>query len=112
LRVALSVEKGSGVNATDASEAWRLFHLLANKPMLDLVIGRFVLGFAAGGRQDDSRTMLEDYLSKFRRERGAVRPVFRALIARARMEYGLAYPDGTHHGAAEVERARSANPSP
>jgi hypothetical protein len=112
LRVALSVEKGSGVNATDASEAWRLFHLLANKPMLDLVIGRFVLGFAASGRRDDSRTMLEDYLTKFRRERGAVRPVFRALVARARVEYGLAYPDDTHHGAAEVERALSANRSP
>jgi hypothetical protein len=91
LKIALTLEKHEEITARDLEEAWRLFHLLANRSMLDLAIGRFVLGLAASSRNAESIKMIDDYLSLFRRERGPVRPVFRQLVTRALTQYGLAY---------------------
>lgn len=98
LKIALSVEKGAAITERDANEAWRLFHILAGKSMLDLAIGRFVLGLAASGRNSESIDMLQKYLSRFRRERGPVRPVFRHVIARAQKQFGLVLHDSSTLG--------------
>jgi DNA-binding SARP family transcriptional activator/tetratricopeptide (TPR) repeat protein len=95
LKLALAVETGCPIQSEDLDEAWRLFRLLADRTMLDLVIGRFALGLAAGGRGQESAEMVNDYLHRYRRERGSVRPVFRQLIARSHTEYGASPTDTT-----------------
>jgi hypothetical protein len=95
LKIALAVEKGEEIGEDDLDEVWRLFRRLANRSMLDLAIGRFVLGLAASGRSSDAAQMIHDYLSRFRRERGPVRPIFRHLVARARNQFGLMSDDVT-----------------
>ena len=89
LKIALAVEKGVRVSADDTTETWRLFRVLANRSMLDLAIGRFALGLAASGQQSDANRMVQEYLTRLRRERGPARPIFRHLITRAQKEFGL-----------------------
>lgn len=95
LKIALSVERCEAITDRDANEAWRLFHILAGKATLDLAVGRFVLGLAASGRNAESVEMLDSYLSRFRRERGPVRPVLRHILARAQEQFGLVVQDSS-----------------
>ena len=94
LKLALAVETGHGPNSHDLSDTWRLFKLLGNRSMLDLVIGRFALALAAGGRLEDSARMVSEYFVHQRRERGPARPVFRRLFARAVEEFGVDWVPG------------------
>jgi DNA-binding SARP family transcriptional activator len=88
-KLALAVESRRQILSYDLEEAWRLFKVLADRTMADVVVGRFALALAAGGRSRESAEMIEDYLRHHRRELGPLRPFFRKLVARAHTEFGM-----------------------
>jgi hypothetical protein len=89
LQIALTVENGREITEGSISEAWRLFAVLASRSMMDLAVGRFVLGLSAGGCQAEALRMIQEYITRLRRERGPVRPIFRHLVTRAQRDFGL-----------------------
>jgi DNA-binding SARP family transcriptional activator len=93
LKLVLAVETGLPIRGEELDESWRLFKLLADRALLDLVIARFAFGLAAGGRGQESVAMIDEYVYRYRRERGPLRPAFRELITRAQTEYGVSWPN-------------------
>jgi DNA-binding SARP family transcriptional activator/tetratricopeptide (TPR) repeat protein len=88
-KLALTVEAHRALLPADLDEACRLYKVLADRAMCDVVVARFALGLAAAGRIYESGEMIDTYLNRYRRERGAIRAFFRQLVERVRNEHGV-----------------------